>query len=152
TAGVWVRYSSYIELGTPRLRQTYNASNTLVTNESFTLDVSSGDAMKPGFNAPLRINAVDFKRVLFGCNNGIYESLDQGDTVSQISTTLVVNDDTSHVAMVYGGVANGTSNADLIIAGVGAQLWTRTAAAPAPFTQIAAYPGTANINGVAIDP
>jgi len=108
--------------------------------------------MNSGFNAPIRANAVDPSRVLFGCFNGIYESLDQGDTVSQISTSLVVNDDVDHVAMVYGGVIGGVENPDLIIVGSGNELWTRTAPAPAPFARNSAYPGSLNVNGLAVDP
>ncbi len=152
TAGVWVRYSSYVNLQEPRLRQTYDASNVLQTDQSFALKIISGDAMDPGFNSPVRANAVDASRVLFGCKNGIYESLDQGDSVSQISDSLVVNDQFDHSAMVYGGVADGTNNPDLIIVGAGSELWTRTAPAPAEFTQITTYPGILDINGVAVDP
>src|SRR5262249_47605978 len=152
TAGIWVRYSSYVNLGEPRLRQTYDASNVLQSDQRFALTVHSAQPMNPGCNAPLRTNAVDPCRVLFGCFNGIYESLDQGDTVSQISTSLVVNDDVDHVAMAYGGVIGGVENPDLIIVGSGNELWTRTAPAPAPFARNSAYPGSLNVNGLAVDP
>jgi len=71
-----------------------------------------------------------------GAANGVYETFDQGDTIRRIST-LVINGNGVD-AVSYGGVGN----AELLVIGNSDRLFMRTAAHPAPLTQVLTFPGT----------
>ncbi len=99
------------------------------------------------FTTPVELNAIDPLRIIFGGANGVYETFNQGDTIKRITPacgaaplppcTIVING--SGVEPVsYGGVGN----PDLLVIGVGDRVFVRTAADPAPLTQVASYPGT----------
>ncbi|MGH9361645.1 MAG: hypothetical protein ACRD2T_06985, partial [Thermoanaerobaculia bacterium] len=87
---------------------------------------------------------------VFGGANGVYETFDQGDTITQIAPGLVINGNGVD-AVSYGGLGN----ADLLVVGAGDRLFRRTAAHPAPLTQVASYPGTGTgrtVRDIVIDP
>ncbi|MEO8460707.1 MAG: hypothetical protein ABI451_09275, partial [Dokdonella sp.] len=89
SATVSSRYSSYYNLGAFR-RRAYNAANVLQSQTFPELTPINGSpALVPQFYTPLAVNRVNGRRLLFGADNGVYESLDQGATVNRISTLKV---------------------------------------------------------------
>jgi len=85
------RYSSFQFLGSFR-RRTVTASN-VVTGQVFPALTPSGGSpsIDAQFYTPIKVNAVAGDRLLFGADNGVYESLDRGDTVTLIGTGIKVN-------------------------------------------------------------
>ena len=154
TAGIWLRYSSSNSLSGFRLA-TYNASNVLQSTTFPALTVISGVALQLGFNPPIKANAVDPARIVIGGSNSLYESLNQGSQISQLPGNIVANDDTNHKAIVYGGTSQAVPNPNLIYVGAASNVLVRTAAAPATFTTLTAYPGAGSgrkVNGIVVDP
>jgi photosystem II stability/assembly factor-like uncharacterized protein len=142
------RYSSNQFLGGFR-RRVYNASNTFVSQVLPTLTVlGGGAAFQPQFYTPIKLNAVTPIRLIVGGSNSIYESLDQGDTITEIGPGIRVNGlDLNPLA--YGAVGN----ADMLYVGSGTRVFVRTAASPAAaLAASATYPGTQRVTGIAIDP
>ena len=93
-----------------------------------------GDTTVTGLNVnPYMINLVDPSRLALG-NVNLYESSDQGENVTQLG----VGGATGVSAMAYGGRRNGANNAEVIYAGVGGNLFLRSAAGP-NLTQVATY-------------
>ena len=98
-----------------------------------------GGAGKPAptvqFFTPVRVNKITPARLVFGFNNDVYESLNQGANIAAVDLSagipapgVTVNDGFGHLALVYGGVTGGVMNADLIYAGSGPSVYRRTAA------------------------
>lgn len=101
------------------------------------------------FVTPVELNAITPTRIILGGANGTYETFDQGDTITRIST-LVING-SGLDAVSYGGLGN----PELLWIGVGVRLFLRTAAHPAPLTEVLTYPGrltTFTIRDTVIDP
>jgi len=92
------------------------------------------------------LNTVNPNRLIIGGSNSVYESFDQGNTISEIGVGIVVND-TSTDPIAYGA----TGNADMLYVGSGARVFVRNAAPPAALTQSATYTGGAVLD-IAIDP
>jgi hypothetical protein len=154
TAGISLRYSSFFNLGSFR-RRTYDAANVLQSTVSPALTVSSGAALQRQFYTPIKANAVDPSRLIIGGANSVYESLDQGDTISEVGAGIVANDDGRRKPLAYGGRLGGVNNTNVIWAGAVDKVWVRTAAAPAAFTDLTAYPGRLTgrrVAGVVLDP
>ena len=103
--------------------------------------------MTAQFYTPIKVNNVTGTRLIFGAANGIYESLDQGDTVNAIAAGVVANGSGPHT-IAYGAAGN----ADMLYVGSGTRVFIRTGPAPAALTASATYPGTAFVRGVAINP
>lgn len=82
------RYSSFQNLGAFR-RRTYDASNVLQDTMFPGLVVVSGDDFSAQFVNPIATNPVDGDRLILGGSNSVYESLDQGDTLSEIGVGIV---------------------------------------------------------------
>src|SRR5215213_2969251 len=138
TPGTSVRYSSAQRLLNFR-RRTYNTSNTLVTQVFPLLTVVGGGAAlgrTQGY-LPIEINNVTPTRLVFGATNSVYESMNQGDTITEIGPGIVANATGRH-PFGYGG----TGNADMLYVGSVDRIFVRTAAPPAALTQSATYPGT----------
>jgi hypothetical protein len=74
---------------------------------------------------PYMVNNVDPSRLALGRSN-LYESSDLGSNLTQLG----VGGATGVSAIAYGGRLNGANNADVIYAGVGGNLFLRTAAGP----------------------
>jgi len=113
--------------------------------------IGGSPAFAGQFVTPVEVNAVTPTRLILGGANGVYETFDQGDTIRRIST-LVINGGGVD-AVSYGGLGNG--NAELLAIGVGDRLFLRTAAHPAPLTQVLTYPGTGSgrtVRDIVIDP
>jgi photosystem II stability/assembly factor-like uncharacterized protein len=141
------------------LRSYWNAANELVSYVFPPLTVVSGPPAFAGqFTTPVELNAINPARLIIGGANGVYESFDQGDTIRRISTVVINGTGVDPVS--YGGLGN----PDLLVVGgfvlgsppgtVGDRLFMRTAAHPAPLTEVLSYPRTVGrtIRDIVIDP
>lgn len=130
-----IRYSSFQNLGAFR-RSVYNADGSLASVTFPALSPLGGVPSISGqFVTPVETNAVAPSRILIGGRNGLYESLNQGSTVSRLSTA-VANAFESGNSMAYGGFLNGVPNPDVLYIAVNSVVHVRTtpggAVAPTP--------------------
>jgi len=147
TPGQSTRFFSSQGLGN-FVRVNYDATNTYLGHEFASLTTVSGAAISPAFVNPVELNSVNADRILFLANNGLYESLDQGDTLTQLSAS-VTNSGVGTDPIAYGAA----DNADVIYAGTGQEVWVRMSGFPNPPTQSATYPGGGSIvRDIAIHP
>ncbi len=145
--GVSIRYSSAQNLGAFN-RTFWDETNAFLAFDFPALAPLGGGAPPVGsFVTPVEINGVDPTRLAIGAANSFYESLDQGDTVTEIAPGLVANN-SGRAAVAYGA---GTNVAALYV-GSGNALYVRTAPHPAPLLRALTYPGTAAIADIALDP
>jgi|GEM_PF-886462 len=146
TPGLSIRYSSSQYLGGFR-RRTYNAANVLQSQVYPALTETAGSAnLVAPFYTPIHLNTLDPTRLIIGGAISVYESLDQGDTITEIGPGIVVNS-SGRNPIAYGA----SDNADILYTGAVNQVFVRTAADPAPLTASAAYVG-GNVADIAIDP
>lgn len=83
------RYSSSQFLGGFR-RRTVNTANVVTAVAFPDLSSLNGDPnLQAQFYTPIAVHDSNGMRLLLGASNGLYESLDRGDTVSRISEALV---------------------------------------------------------------
>jgi hypothetical protein len=147
-----IRYSSSQNLG-GLAKRTYDASGGQVGFTAYPAKlVISGALFGPNFVTPIEVNEVDANRLLFGGNNGLYESADQGATMSQLTTADVNSSDGGNM-MVYGGRSGCADNPDLIYAAVGSDIVIRTTAA-GTVASVGGYTvaGGGSVRGVIADP
>ena len=144
TPGFSTRYSSFQFLGAFR-RRVY-MGNVFQSQAFPALTPVSGAALNAQFYTPIEVNAVTPTRLILGAANGVYESLDQGDTVTAIAPTVRANAG-GRDPIAYGSAGN----ADILYVGAGSQVFIRQAAHPAPLAASATYPG-GFVAGIAIDP
>jgi photosystem II stability/assembly factor-like uncharacterized protein len=150
TPGLSVRYSSFQNLGRFR-REVYNASGVLQSRVFIPMQVlGPGVAVVAQFYTPLELNQVVATRLVIGARNGLYESDDQGDTVTAIGPGIQVNSVNAGLAAPIAYGAQG--NADVLYVGSGNTVLVRTAAPPAPLAVSAGYPGTSPVRGIAVVP
>lgn len=112
--------------------------------------VAGGEVGLTGTNTiPIVTNPADTtnKRLLFGYT-GLYESADQGDTITVIATPGSTDPIT---ALAYGGFQGATKVPDIFYAARGSDIWVRTAAGAAP-TKVATPSGASWITSIALDP
>ena len=97
--GFSIRYSSFNNLTLFR-RQVFDVNN-IRTNQTFPALalVGGGNALVPRFVTPVELNAIDPTRLIIGGANSTYESLDQGNTITEAGPGIGVNSD----AVSYGG-------------------------------------------------
>ncbi|MFM9962902.1 MAG: Calx-beta domain-containing protein [Planctomycetaceae bacterium] len=150
--GFSIRYSSFQNLGFFN-RRTFDANNNQVAFATPTLTlIGGGTAIVTGnggncqFVTPVEVNALNGQRILIGAFS-LYESLNQGNTVTEIGANVTVNAS----ALVYGGVSQGVPNPDLIYAGVGNRVFVRTVAGGPLAATAGAFPG-GFVRDVIVDP
>jgi hypothetical protein len=110
--------------------------------------IGGSPALSGQFVTPVEVNAIEPHRLAIGAANGVYESLDQGDTIQRISTVVAAGSGLD--AISYGGVGN----PDLIVVGSGTGVFIRTGPHPAPLAPVAAFPAVAGetVRDIVIDP
>lgn len=146
-AGQSIRYESSQNLG-GLYRTTYNANNVQLSIAYPSLTpLGNSAAINGQFVTPIALNAVAPTRLLFGANNGLYESLNRGDSVTNISS-VVAN---SPAKMAYGGRVGMVTNAAVLYVGVGSSVIVRTNAGAVPAATPAAFPG-GNVQSIVLDP
>jgi hypothetical protein len=142
TPGFSVRYSSFQSLGSFR-RRTYDAANNLILTQTPALVVVSGSPLVAQFVTPVKVNDRAGTRLIIGGANGAYESLNQGDTLTQLSTGNVRPN-----SIAYGGRLAGVDNPDVLYVGTGSQVLVRTVNGGS--LSPSAYPGGL-VNGIGMN-
>ena len=111
TPGFSIRYSSFQNLS-GFTRRTFDSSNMLTATVAPALVVVSGAAFVPQFVTPVAVNRVNGTRLILGGGNSVYESLDRGDTLSEIGAGIVT------LASGRNNIAYGAQgNADVLYVG-----------------------------------
>ncbi len=147
TPGFSTRYSSFQNLGGFR-RRVYDAANLFQSQVFPALTVlAGGNPLVRQFTTPIELNAVSPNRLIIGGGNSVYESLDQGNTITEIGVGIVVNAG-GNDPISYGAAGN----PDVLYVGSGTEVFVRTAANPAPLVSSASYPGTRGVRDIALDP
>jgi photosystem II stability/assembly factor-like uncharacterized protein len=144
-----VRYSSFQFLFAFR-REVYNAAGVLQSRTAVPMAVLGGGApVVAQFYTPLELNQVMATRLIIGAANGVYESNDQGDTVTAIRPGVQVNSivGTGCAAPIAYGAQG---NADVLYIGSGSSVLIRTAGPPAALTVSPTYPGISPVLGIAV--
>ncbi len=143
SATVSSRYSSFQSFGNFR-RRVYNSANVLQSQTFPALTpINASPALSPQFYTPLAVNRVNGQRLLFGADNGLYASLDQGGTISRISTVRVN-------AFVGDPLEYGVpSDPDLVYLGSGNNVYLAVGAGGA--LNLLGAPGASSVIDVAID-
>lgn len=145
SATLSTRYSSFQNLGNFR-RRTVNASNVVQSTAFPALTPTDGNTLTAQFVTPLAVNDANGLRLVIGGNNGLFESSDEGNTITRISTLRVA-------AFVGSPLVYGISgNAGLLYFGVSTVtggLYLRPADGN-PIATLAALP--ASVVDVTIDP
>lgn len=145
-----IRYSSFQNLGAFRKRITSSA-NVLVSQTFPSLTPQGGaPAISGQFVTPIAINSIDANRLLIGGGNGVFESLDQGATVSRISTLSPNDGGNGGKTMSYGGRKNDVDNVEVVYFTDSSSIYRRVAAGAAP-AAVAGYSGGV-ARGIVVDP
>ena len=146
--GQSIRYGSSQNLG-GFYRFTYNSNNVLL-NVAFPArtPLSPSAGISGQFVTPIALNAVAPARLIFAGNNGVFESLDQGNTVTNILPSVTVN---SPSKLAYGGRIGTVTNASVIYVGSGNTVYVRTNASATLAATPAGFPG-GSFRSVALDP
>lgn len=154
TPGQSIRYGSSQFLA-GFFRAIYDANNNQISRAfpettltgGGTAIVRGGGSNNMPFTAPIAMNAVAGGRLIISGNSNVYESLDQGNTVTQIDTGFAVNQLTK---IAYGGKLAGAAVPGVVFYGQGANIRYRTAASGAITSTIANPGGT--VQSIAFDP
>jgi uncharacterized repeat protein (TIGR01451 family) len=142
-----IRYSSFQNLGSFR-REIYDANNNFISRVFPPRTVVGGGApLQPQFVTPVELNAIDPRRLVLGGANSVYESLNQGNTITEIN-----GPGANQNAMAYGGRSGGVDNQDVLYVGSGSAVFLRTTAGAdlAPTAPLPAGGGT--VRDVVLDP
>ncbi len=99
----------------------------------------------PQFVTPIALNAVNPLRLIIGGSGNVYESLDQGDTINQISANGV--NEGPNIA--YGGFRNGQPNPEILWIGSGNRVLLRSV--PSGVLNATNYAG-GEVRGIFLDP
>jgi hypothetical protein len=146
-----IRYSSFGFLQGFR-RSTYDADNNRIGDPVFPslIVVNGGDMLVRNFITPLELNAIDPRRLVIGGFNAVYESFDQGETITQINGANEIK------AMAYGGRSGGADNKDVLYVGSGSAVFLRTTAGADLEPTAALLPPDAidvtDVRDIALDP
>ncbi len=144
SASLSSRYSSFQNFAAFR-RRTYNAADAFVSQTFPALTPLGGSPPIDGqFYTPIAVNRANGLRLLIGAENGVYESTDQGATVTRLATTRV--NDTSGDPIEYGVPGNSA----FIYLASSNNLFLRTAGTGAP--TLVNTLGASTIRDVAVDP
>jgi hypothetical protein len=140
-SGRSIRYFSSQGLG-GWTRQVYDSSNQLVSSTPLA-SITDGT-----FTTPVALNNVDPTRLLVGGSGHIYESKNQGTSLTMLAN-VGVNNGTGGNEMVYGGFQNGVGDPDLIYAASGSNVLRQTIAGGG---FVSTSPGRSSIRGVMDNP
>lgn len=147
--GISIRYSS--AQGFQAFNRTFwDANNNFVGFTFPALTVVSGAPLQPQFTTPVQINSVEPERLLIGGANSLYETLDQGDTISEIGPGVYAVG-IGRQPLAYGH----PDNPDVVYSGNIDSIAVRTGPPGSPVVNRPSFPGTGTgltIRGIAIDP
>jgi hypothetical protein len=141
TPGQAIRYGSSQQLG-GFYRRTVNDHNV---QTAFAYPGLAGLTGSPQFVSPLATNAVAGSRLIVSTNTRVFESTDQGDTVTQVDTVKA-----NQIAKIaYGGRFGGSDAPEVLFFGSGSNIRYRTAAGS--ITNNIVFPG-GTVQGIVLDP
>ncbi|MCA1705264.1 MAG: RTX toxin, partial [Actinobacteria bacterium] len=150
-----IRYSSSQNLGNFR-REVYDEANNFISRTFPALRVvGGGNTLVPQFVTPVELNAINPTRLIIVGDNSIYESLDRGDTITEIGPGQGPNVRpffSFQNAVAYGGRSGGVDNEDVLYVGVNAQVLVRTTAGGALVAAAALPAGAGTIRDIVLDP
>lgn len=133
-----IRYSSFQNIGAFR-RTVWDAAGALVSTEFPNLTVTGGGAnFEPQFVTPIALNVVDPRRLVLVGSNSVYESLNQGDTITEVNDGGISTGSFLKESVAYGHV----TNTDVIYVGVGDDVLFRTAVGGALTETARQFPGS----------
>jgi uncharacterized repeat protein (TIGR01451 family) len=142
-----IRYSSFQSLGSFR-REVYDAANNLISRTFPARTVVGGGApLQTQFVTPVELNAIDPTRLVLGGSNSVYESFNQGNTITEIDGPGANRD-----AIAYGGRSGGVDNLDVLYVGSGSAVFLRTTAGAALAPTAALPAGAGAVRDIALDP
>jgi Ca2+-binding RTX toxin-like protein len=141
-----IRYLSSQNLGGFR-RQVYDSSNNLISQTAIDTTIVTD----PQFVTPLELNAVDPSRLIIGGSGTVYETLDQGNSISIVSATVGVNGTFNGEPIAYGGFMGGVANPDVLYVGDGNTVNIRTTAGGTLGPTASPFPGQ-TIQNIILDP
>ena len=149
-----VRYSSEQFLGLFR-REVYDASNAMIAQSFPGLATSGEPACATRFTTPMALNPQDPDRLVFGCNNHVYESFDQGETLTIVGSGIRVTAGGADT-MAYGAQddVNRLYAGGFQTAGDFDRVFVRAGAAPT-LAEAVSYPGNGSgrtIQAIVLDP
>ncbi len=145
--GQSTRYVSAQNLGN-LVRVVYDSSNVLQSFVFPTLTPLGGSpAVAPQFITPLKVNAITPSRVILGAGNGLYESLDRLNTVTQLVSGGGINFLDGGGPMDYGAIGDASA-----FYFVGGQFVISTTAGAGFRATDPDGASTDNIAGVVMDP
>jgi len=127
------------------LRVTYNPSGTIIGEERVTLTNSN---FRPNFYTPIKTNSVVGGRLLLAGEGSVYESLDKGDTLTDIGITGTGNCS----CIAYGGMKNGIPNPNVVYACKGNKVYLRTSPNQTLTLTAGILPTTHAIIDISVDP
>ncbi len=128
-----IRYASSQFLGGFN-RTTWDQNNNFISSTSIPLTpVGGSPAISPQFYTPLELNRSNPQRLVLVGGNAVYESMNQGATITQIGPG-------PSSGFLQDAVAYGTlSNVEALYVGLGNQVWRRTVAGA--LIEATTYPG-----------
>ena len=133
-----IRYTSFQNLGAFR-RTVWDAAGALVSTDFPNLTViGGGAAFEPQFVTPIALNVVDSQRLVFVGSNSVYESLNQGETITEINDGGIFTGGFLEESVAYGHA----TNADVIYVGVESDVLLRTTAGGTLTETATQFPGS----------
>jgi len=152
--GSSTRYTSFQFLAGFRKR-VYDSESNLVSEATPALFITSENRplnnnsnAETLFVTPLAVNRTDPNRLVIGTSQRVYESFDQGETLSIVGE---ISGNFGQNTMVYGGMRNGQPNANVLYVGTRGDVRVRTTfEGPLSLTP-SPYPGEF-VFDIAVDP
>ncbi|MEP3480196.1 MAG: Calx-beta domain-containing protein [Fuerstiella sp.] len=129
-----IRYYSHTSLGNFTTAE-HDAAGNLVATQTRNLQVTDGSNLMAQRETPLAVNALFGDHILFGAENGVYESFNSGDTIDNASLGQAIQATPNSAGSVaYGGRSSNDygDNPFIIYAGaVDGNIWVRNQSAGA---------------------
>ncbi|RCS42140.1 hypothetical protein DTL42_20125 [Bremerella cremea] len=117
--GQSILYSSFTNLG-GFARRTYDTAGNLVGLVAPALTLNSGTPFQGVFRTPMELNVVNPFRLAIQGASGFYESLDQGDSIDEVTVagaSSAANGDLNQNAIVAGGYSGGVASENVLWVG-----------------------------------
>jgi hypothetical protein len=124
-----IRYTSFQNLG-GFTAATFNAAGTEISRTSPALSPTAGGQFFPQFYTPVALNRSNARRIAFGMADAVYESLDQGQTITSLGNAGSASE------IVYGH----PTSADVLYAVSGGTVFRRLTAGAALASTPTSFP------------
>jgi hypothetical protein len=122
----------------------FNAQNQNMGAMTLGRNLLAGAPLQPQFVTPVGLNQVDPTRLVIGGANGVYESLDRGANIRQVTGAPSTNRDST---LIYGN----RQDRNLIVAAAVNQIFTRRGNAQTLTPTAAPFPGQ-RVQDIVVDP